>query len=361
MNLKYSFLLLVSILWISCNSKQEKIKPTKSNITESVYASGFVKSKNQYQVFAKTNGTIKSFKVQKGDFIHTGDIIAYISNETSLLNAENAELTANNADLSANTDKLREANLSIQLAKKKMLSDSLTYYRQKKLWAEEIGTKNELEQRELAYENSKSMYSSAWLRYNDVMKQLSFADKQSKKSVSIAKSMLSDFTIRSQVTGKVYSLLKEAGEMVNTQTPIAIIGDANSFYLKLQVDENDILKIKQNQKVLLTLDSYKGEVFEAIISQIDPMMNERSRTFEVEATFTKQPNQLYPNLTIEANILLQSKQNVLTIPRDYLIDDSYVMISKKEKKKIKIGLIDYQKVEVLEGLTENDEIYKPTK
>lgn len=346
---------------MACDSKQEKTKPIKTDITESVYASGKVKSRNQYQVFAKSSGTILSFKVQEGDYIKAGEIIASISNETSLLNSENAELAASNADINANTDKLREANLSIQLAKKKMQHDSLSYFRQKELWSQEIGTRYELEQRELAYESAKSTYSTAWLRYNDLAKQLSFASKQSKNNVAISKSLLSDFTIRSQVNGKVYSLLKETGEMVNPQTPIAIIGDASNFYLSLQIDENDIVKIKEKQKVILTFDSYKNEVYEALITKIEPLMNERSRTFEVEAEFTKQPHQLFPNLTVEANILLQTKKNTITIPRSYVIDDTYVMISKKEKKKIKIGLMDYQRVEVLEGLNENDEIYKPIK
>lgn len=62
-------------------------------------------------------------------------------------------------------------------------------------------------------------------------------------------------------------------------------------------------------------------------------MNERSRSFEVEASFTQQPDVLYPNLTVEANIVLQSKENVLTIPRKYLVDEEYVWISATEKGK----------------------------
>jgi hypothetical protein len=66
-------------------------------------------------------------------------------------------------------------------------------------------------------------------------------------------------------------------------------------------------------------------------------------------------------LTLEANIELNKKENALIIPRSYLIDDEYVWISKKEKKKIKTGLKDYKNVEVLEGLTAKDEIFKPVK
>lgn len=87
-------------------------------------------------------------------------------------------------------------------------------------------------------------------------------------------------------------------------------------------------------------------------------MNERTRTFEVEASFTKSPPVLYPNLTVEANIILERRDDVLTIPRSFLDEENQVMISKKEKRKIRIGLKDYNRVEVLEGLTESERIYK---
>ena len=103
--------------------------------------------------------------------------------------------------------------------------------------------------------------------------------------------------------------------MVNPQTPLATIGDAFIFLLEMQIDEYDVAKVKLGQKVLLTMDSYKNEVFEARVSKINPMMNERSKSFTIEAEFIKQPSVLYPNLTAEANIIIQVKQNALTIPR----------------------------------------------
>jgi len=47
------------------------------------------------------------------------------------------------------------------------------------------------------------------------------------------------------------------------------------------------------------------------------------------------------------------------IPRTYLVDEGYVWISKKEKKKVTTGLKDYKNVEILQGLSEKDEIFKP--
>ena len=88
-------------------------------------------------------------------------------------------------------------------------------------------------------------------------------------------------------------------------------------------------------------------------------MNERSKSFTVEAEFVNQPPTLFPNLTCEANIVIQQKDKALTIPRVCLVEDSYVLLANKERRKVTTGLKDYQKVEILSGLTTNDIILKP--
>jgi hypothetical protein len=79
----------------------------------------------------------------------------------------------------------------------------------------------------------------------------------------------------------------------------------------------------------------------------------------VEAEFITPPPALYPNLTTEANIIIAVKEKVLTIPRSYLQDDGTVLLANKEKRKITTGLKDYQKVEIISGLSVNDVILKP--
>jgi HlyD family secretion protein len=284
-----------------------------------------------------------------------------VLNETAQLNTENAKLAADYAAVNANQDKLNELKINIDLAKSKMENDQLLQQRQRNLWLQNIGTKNELEQKELAYKNSANAYDAAILRYNDLKRQLNFSAQQSQKNLQISTSMAKDFTIKSETDGKVYSVMKEQGEMVNTQSPVAIIGNADQFLVELQVDEYDIARIQTGQKIVLNMDSYKGQVFEAVVTKIDPIMNDRSRSFTVEAGFITKPPTLFPNLTTEANIIIQTKQKVLLIPRNYLIDDDYVLMENKEKRKVSTGLKDYQKVEILSGLTANEIILKPAK
>jgi uncharacterized membrane protein len=88
-------------------------------------------------------------------------------------------------------------------------------------------------------------------------------------------------------------------------------------------------------------------------------MNERSKTFTVEARFVRQPPSLFPNLTVEANIVLQKKQKVLCIPRKFLINDKYVLNAEGKQIEVKTGLKDYAKVEIISGITATDELTLP--
>lgn len=352
---------LTASLLYSCKNKTETIKPTVSSISESVYASGVVKSQNQYQAFATVNGIIENIYVKEGDTVIAGSPILSVSNEAQKLSMENAELAEQFSDFNANQGRLNEAKLFIDLARNKMKNDSLLFFRQKELWKQEVGTKIEYEQRELAYQNSKTTYYSANVKYEDLKRQLDFNSSQSKKNLAISSEQVSDFTLKSEINGRVYSLLKNKGEIVGIQTPLAVIGDASAFILEMQVDEFDIFKIKLGLPVLVEMDSYKGKVFEAKVTKIYPLMNERSKTFLIEAEFIDRPELLYPNITCEASIVLETKEKVLLIPRSYLVNDSSVVKSNGDTVKIRTGLKDYQKVEVLAGLTADDELLKPVK
>jgi HlyD family secretion protein len=346
---------------LSCKDKVEKIKPTVESISESIYASGIVKSKNQYQAFAPVNGIVEDIYVSEGDSVKKSDKILSISSTIQRLNQENAELSAAFQDINANQGKLNEAKLVSDFSFNKMKNDSLLYFRQKELWKQLIGTKVEFEQKELAYQNSKTLYFSSIVKYNDLKRQLDFNSTQSKKNLLISKNLAEDYILRSEVDGIVYSLNKVKGEIVGLQTPLAVIGDAKNFVLEMQVDEYDILKIKKGLLVQLTLDSYKGKVFEAQVTKINPLMNERSKTFLIEAEFLKQPEVLYPNISFEANIVLQSKEKALLVPRNYVLNDSIVIKGNGDKVIVKTGLKDYQKIEIVSGITSDDELIDPNK
>jgi HlyD family secretion protein len=350
------FVPILLLLIVSCGSKVETIHPKTQNISSSVYASGTIKSKSQYQAVPLVSGIIQAILVDDGDLVKKGQLLFKIDNKTQLINEENAALSASYYDLSSNQDKLEDARNSIQLAREKLKTDSLLYVRQLNLFNQNVISKVELEQKELAYQSSQNALSNALIRYSDLKRQINFSAKQAKNNLALSSKSASDFEIRSDINGRVYSVLVEKGDLVGPQIPLAVLGSADSFILEMQVDEYDIAKVDLNMRVLVTMDSYKGQVFEAKVSKINPLMNERSKTFKVEAMFTKPPKRVFPNTSFEANIVLESKKKVLTIPRNYLLKGDSVVLANGKKVKVTVGLRDFEFVEILSGLKPEDEI-----
>ncbi len=353
------FWLGIFILFSCSDTNENTIFPKSGAISESVYASGKVVAADQYEAFTNASGPIQEIFVEEGDALEIGTPILAIYSEREKLNRESAEIARNYADLKANQSKLQDLQLTIDLAKSRMHNDSLLYQRQKSLWEQSIGTKVELEQKQLAYENSKTAYQTAKLRYEDLKQEIEFNEKNASKNLAISRVLESDHILKSKIKGTLYALLKERGEMVTQQMPLAVIGSSEDFILELQVDEYDISKIENGQPVVVTMDSYKGEAFEAKVTKVYPIMDSNTKSFTIEAKFTKAPPQLYPNLTLEANIILVQKENSLIIPRTYLIDDNFVINESGDTIPVKVGIRNYQSAEILEGIDASTKIMKP--
>ncbi|MBO9562664.1 MAG: efflux RND transporter periplasmic adaptor subunit [Niastella sp.] len=347
------------MLAMACRQKAMTTQPVVETITESVYASGIIKSENQYEVYATVNGIATHLWVKEGDSITKGSPIIQVAHATAQLNTDNAQIAADYAARAANNKKLEELLLGMQQAKRLLDNDALLLDRQRNLWNQQIGTRNQLEQRELACKNSQTNYEAAALQYQELERDIRFREQQALKNLAIARSQAGDYTIKSEYSGKVYDLLIEQGEHVGTQQPVAVIGDATAFLLELQVDEYDIARIKPGQKIIVTMDSYRGQVFTAAVTRLIPIMNERTKTFTVEAGFMQAPPMLYPRLTCEANIIITQKDKALTIPRTWLMEGDYVLLANKDKRKVTTGLRDYHKVEIMAGLSAADLIIKP--
>lgn len=350
--------ILCCVLLQRCRSQSEKIHPTVEDIIFSVYASGTIKAINQYEVFSKVSGIVKKVYVTENDTVHVGSRVICITNEIGQLNTKNAELAASFNTVYSNREKIQELRSNILLAHSRYSIDSLNYTRQKNLYSSGIGSRNELEQRELLMLSSKTALESATESYTAVLKQLAYNEKQSENNLLISRSAEEDYIISSEIDGKIYSVTKVEGEAVTPTIPLAVVGDAKYFYIELQVDENDIRRIDSGQTAIIAMDSYPGRTFKARIRKINPIMDVRTHTFMVEADFIKQPDKLFPFLTAEANIIIEEKKNALVIPRSYVINDSIVRL-KSGKRKISTGLKDYEKVEVLSGLQQSDVIIKP--
>lgn len=361
-NMKSAILVLyVAVSALACKSKEISYTVVPQHITESVYASGTIKAMGQYEVYSVNTGIIQKIHVEEGDVVKKGQLLFTLQDATPRLQEENARLAAVFAEGNRKGEKLNEINNNILLAQIKLSNDSTLYARQKELWSQGIGSKNELDQRSLAYESAITNLAALRSRYRDAKKELDYLSTQSKQQLSISRQIRKDYAVLSKIDGKVYKINADAGELAMPSKILALIGDDKTFEIDLQIDEKDIVKLQKGQKTAIRMDAYGDQVFEATLEKIYPIMDERSRSFTAIANFTKAPDQLYPFLTVEANILYKEKSNALVIPRNYLINDSMVNIGNERLKKISTGIRDYQMVEVTAGLKAGDLIYKPAK
>jgi len=335
------------------------VVPKKSTITESVYASGHIKAKNQYNVYPSANGTVAEVYVSEGDSVDIGTPLFKIHNASADLNKQQALLNRELNDIKASENRLRDLELTVESAELKMLNDSLLYERQLSLWSKQIGSKVELEQKKLVFENSRKTTQASKLKLLELKRQLDIFYRQSETSVRLSDVQASEFIVKSQVKGIIYAITIQNGEFASVQQALAVIGANKDFLLEMKIDENDIGVLKTGQKVFVNMDSYKGKTFEAVLTRILPLMNEKTKSFTAEAVFVNSPDLLYPNLTFEANILIRTKENALTVPRNYLSEDSKLFLKSGKTVNVSTGLKDYQKIEITSGLKGDEEIILP--
>ncbi len=359
--MKYSQYLTLVFLLFYCNNKEVGIQPTIGDVTQSVYASGVIKAENQYTVFSTSTGVLKKINVTVGQYISKGQLLFEIESEKAELSTENARLTY---QLSQNSnhyiqDKISEMEMKVQSFRDKMALDKSIFDRNNRIKEYKIISEVDFEKVENAYKNSKINYESSKKQLSQLKAQLQNEQNKNSINLKINQKTQSDFNIKSAFSGQLFDVFVKEGTLISPQIPLAIIGQKNTYLLELDVDENDMVRIQINQSILVTMDSYKNQVFEAKVDKIYPIMDERSRTFKIEAHFINPPPKLYPNLSAEANIVIQTKKNAITIPKEYLLPNDFVLVTQTQKRKVKTGLSDYQKVEILDGLNAQETIYKP--
>ena len=306
----------LGLLLFSCRGQNDRIKPEITSLTESVYASLTVQPENMYLAYSSVSGILKANLVTEGDTVSKGQVLAQIDNTNPELNTENLRLAYELAKENYEGQKgaLLELSNQIEAAKLKLHNDSVNYQRQKNLWEKNIGSKHDYDTRKLAYEVSRSELARLQSRYAQTKNQLEKQMKQAALNYQASLNTKGEFSIKSEIDGRVYELTKNPGEIISLQEPVAVVGHKSVFIIEMLVDEVDITKINEGQLVLVRLDAYGKEIFEARVSKIYPKMDVRSQTFKVEAAFKSQPAKLYPGLTGEANIVTEVREKVLTIP-----------------------------------------------
>lgn len=348
------------LFFFSCKRGENRLLPAQMNLTESVYSSVTIQPDSLYQAYAIVAGILDENLVEEGDVVRKNTPLIQIINNSPKLASENARLTLQLAKENYDGKAAILAGIEdeISAAALKYSNDSINFFRQKSLWEQNIGSKVTYDTKKLNYELSSNSLKLLQSKYDRTKNELETAVRQAQNNYEASLINTKDFTVKSKIKGKVYALYKEPGEIVSTREPLASVGSASRFVIKMLVDEVDIVRISKDQEVLITLDAYNNKVFKAKVSKIYPKKDERNQTFTVEALFDDAPETLYPGLSGEGNIIIATKEHVLTIPKDYLVNDTLVKTD-DGLVSVTIGLQNLEHVEIVNGIDENTYIYKP--
>lgn len=352
---RFALLILSAVLISSCNSNKEVITPEVKPLTEAVYASGLVVAQDEYQVFSQVDGYLAEKMVSDGDTVKKGDVLFVI--ESTQQNArlqiarENYELAKTNTG--RDSPVLQELYTAISAARTKMRFDSVNFVRYDNLLKQHATTQAAYDSYKLMYENSRQDYTLQLSRLRKVRNQLHTELENASAQLRIAGEESGRYTVRSDIDGKVFSTTKEKGELIRRSELIAVVGRDDNFYLQLSVDEVDVQRVRQNQKVLVKIDAYPEKVFEASITKVYPMVNPQQQSLRADAAFREALPGAFSGLAVEANIIIREKSDALVIPKTALQpgDSVYIKTDDGRKKvKVKTGIETLDEIEIVEGL-----------
>ena len=369
MNKKFFLAIPVAVIVIvtlglaACN-KTKTIKPERKAITEAVYASGFLVPKNEYKVFALSDGYIVSKTKEGGDDVKRGEEIYKIQNDASgaKLGASTSAYDLAKLNASDNSPVLLDLKNKIKSAEAKFKNDSLNYIRYKNMFDAQAVTKGQFDQMALAYDISSNDLKSLNENFRRTKDQLQVEMKNAQSVVSASNLDFGNYSIRSVMDGMVYETYKDLGEAVRRTELVAVVGEKGAKLLELSVDQQDIDKVKIGQEVIVKMDVSGSKTYSAKVSKIYPNMNQQDQSFKVEAEFSENCEMNFVHTSVEANIIIAHKDSALIIPKNVIQANDEVEIKSlgiNQKVKIKKGLENLEYVEVVEGIKAEDEVVIP--
>jgi multidrug efflux pump subunit AcrA (membrane-fusion protein) len=352
--------LLLITFFFSCKSKEKEVHPQMRQLTEAVYASGTLQPENEYKVVSTVDGYLQRSFVNEGDSVSVGQPLFQLQNsikETQLHSAnevafKTSALTGNNAP------QIKELQNALATAVAKLQTDSAQYGRYKRLYEQDATSKSTFEKFWLQFESSQKEVARIQQQIKETKISSSLQMQQAQNAVSLARADKENGNLKSFTSGIVFDILKQEGDLIYPNQPIALIG-SGKMIAKLLVDEDDLEKLFVGQKIVLTADAYPNKVFAAHVEKIYPILNKAEQSFRVDAVLDEPIAVKLYGLNLEANIIVAENKNVLVIPKEALLKGDSVLVKKDGKRKmIKItkGIQDNNWLEVKSGVDQSSTI-----
>lgn len=357
---QYFIIILLGILLSSCGEDRESIVVERADLVEAVYSSVVIEPKDLYTVKASLSGYLDEIFIEEGAIVERGNPLFWIRDVVGSSSERNAQLAFEQAkkNYSGSRSILEEIRLEVNQLALKRKNDSINLSRNESLYQSGAVTKLTLEQSDLAFQSSKTAHLASVNRLRRTEQDAKTLMEQAQNNYISSSSRSSDSRITASISGKVYNILKERGDFISIQEPIAILGSEKEFTINLLVDEVDINRISIGQQIYVNLESYPGKLFKAKVDRIIPQLDQQTQTFKVIGSFSEKPRTLYMGLTGEASIVVDERKKALVIPLEYLSPTDEVETD-EGLLKVKTGIRSLSHVEITGNLKEGTRIYKP--
>jgi HlyD family secretion protein len=394
-------LLIISLLK-GKKSKEIKVSTeevSKGTVTEMVSAIGKVHPELEVKISPDVPGEIISIEVEEGDSVSKGDLLLKINPELmkSTLDQMNASLSGSMANLATSEAQLVRARQTYTLAKS-------NFDRNKKLLKDKVISQQEFETAKTAFINSE-----ADLRVAEKTVEASrYTVQSSRARLNEANENLRRTSIYAPVNGIVSALFSELGErVVGTSqmagTEMLRIADLNNMEVRVDVSENDIVRVELNDTAVIEVDAFENRKFKGIVTEIansatvtQGINTDQATNFVVKIRILrssyadlleKSKFPFRPGMSAAVEIITETKKDVIAIPisavtkrtreeigldsdttkrdstsKDKVTDDDefeYVFIVKGnvvKARKVKTGIQDSELIRIEKGLKEGEEI-----
>lgn len=211
--------------------------------------------------------------------------------------------------------------------------------------------------------------------YKNSLEQAEEGLESARNKLESTQDNLENYTITAPISGQVIQKAAKVGDNIsrsgNTDTAMAVIYDLSSLTFEMSIDELDIQKVEVGQTVEVTADAFEGETFTGKVTNVSLQSSYSNGVTNYPVTVTlDEAGKLLPGMNVDGTIIIDKAENVLTIPVDslmrgsrvYVKDDTALSADKGvpagfRAVEVTTGLTNDQYVEILEGLSEGDEVY----
>ncbi|MBC5991704.1 efflux RND transporter periplasmic adaptor subunit [Pontibacter cellulosilyticus] len=314
--------------WIGKEEGTEVViaEAKKTEIVEKVSASGKIQPETEVKISPDVSGEIIELNVEEGDSVVKGQLLLRIrpDNYQSFVDAQQASVNSSRANLAQTKARLAQAQANLTQAKQ-------NYERNKSLYDQKVISQAEWQQIAATYESAKQEVES--LRQS--VRASEYNIQNALASLKDARENLNKTTIYAPVSGIVSKLNVERGErVVGTSqmagTEIMRIANLNNMEVRVNVNENDIIRVALGDSVEVEVDSYasRDEKFKGVVTAIantakDAATLEAVTEFEVRIRLLNESydhlaktnaRPFRPGMTASVDIITERKPNILSVP-----------------------------------------------